>query len=261
MIGNYRLLRLLDEYVGCARYLAEDVSTHTLVQISLLAPPGRGRLNGALHLLNWLAGIEHPQIQGLFDIGEVSGCLYYTSEYLPAGSLRERHHPGAILPLELVRHYVQQIAQPLHYLHSLGAVYASLRPENILVHAGNDLILSDFGLREYLFRLHFGDVIHPLFLRYTAPELLRGWRLPASDQYMLALLLYEWLSGAHPFDDTLQALSEAHLKKQPPSLLEHMPLLPEAVDEVLQIALAKDPMRRFASIRAFATAFEQACKA
>jgi serine/threonine protein kinase len=93
-----------------------------------------------------------------------------------------------------------------------------------------------------------------------APEQIQGQPRPASDQYALAVMTYELLCGEQPFRGSLFEVYSQHLFTAPPPLREKVPTLPGDVEHVVMIALNKDPHQRFASVLAFAIAFEQASK-
>src|ERR1051326_7401984 len=95
---------------------------------------------------------------------------------------------------------------------------------------------------------------------YLAPEQIEGRAGVASDQYALAVVVYEWLSGTRPFHGSLKELCTQHLRASPPSLREKLLQLSPGVEQVIMRALAKDPRQRFGSIRAFASALEQASR-
>ena len=96
-------------------------------------------------------------------------------------------------------------------------------------------------------------------LPYSAPEQLLGKPRQASDQYSLGIIVYEWLCGVRPFQGSALEIMTQHLRALPPPLRANNPTLAPAVEEVVLRALAKDPGQRFATVRAFATALEQAC--
>ena len=91
-----------------------------------------------------------------------------------------------------------------------------------------------------------------------APEQVEGKPRPVSDQYALAILVYEWLCGERPFDGSLTEIATQQLLTSPPSLREKAPDIPPTVEQVILRALAKDPKQRYSTIGAFALALEQA---
>src|SRR5438876_1355109 len=93
---------------------------------------------------------------------------------------------------------------------------------------------------------------------YMAPEQLMGKPRPASDQYALAVVTYEWLCGDPPFTGSVQQIASQHLSAHPPQLSTKMPAISPAVEQVVSKALDKDPQQRFAHVGDFAMALEEA---
>jgi tetratricopeptide (TPR) repeat protein len=91
-----------------------------------------------------------------------------------------------------------------------------------------------------------------------APEQIEGHPRAASDQYALGVVVYEWLCGERPFEGSVSELIAQQLSMPPPPIRERMPAIPAEVEQVVLRALAKDPKARFASVKDFATALEQA---
>src|SRR5258708_36440647 len=132
----------------------------------------------------------------------------------------------------------------------------------MLVGRDNELLLSDFGLaiiapssRQEQAEDRSGT------MAYMSPEQLQGKPRPASDQYALGVVVYEWLCGNRPFHGTATELYSQHLFAPPPSLREQVPTIPPAVEHVGFKALAQDPQGRFCSIIALSPAPEEAGKA
>src|SRR5260370_10863362 len=126
----------------------------------------------------------------------------------------------------------------------------------------NELLLSDFGLaiiapssRQEQAEDRAGT------MAYMSPEQRQGKPRPASDQYDLGVVVYEWLCGNRPFHGPVTELYSQHLFAPPPSLREQVPTIPPAVEQVVLKTLAKEPQERFASMLALATALEEASKA
>ena len=123
-----------------------------------------------------------------------------------------------------------------------------------------EVLLSDFGL------VAVAHATASLALEgqtggtplYMAPEQLQGKPRPASDQYSLGVVVYEWLCGAPPFHGSPFEIAMQHLSLPPPPLRERLPDLSPAIEEVVLRALAKEPGQRFSSVRDFAAALQRA---
>lgn len=92
---------------------------------------------------------------------------------------------------------------------------------------------------------------------YMAPEQIQGKPRPVSDEYALGIVIYEWLTGSYPFHGTFTEIASQHVFATMPPLREKLPTLPEDVEQVISMALAKDPQQRFVNVLAFADALEQ----
>lgn len=162
-------------------------------------------------------------------------------------------------PLEVVVSHIKQVGSALQFAHDHRLIHRDIKPANMLVGKQGEILLSDFGI---------ASVAHSTSSRSTqasigtapfmAPEQIQGKPQPASDQYALAVTIYLWLSGAFPFHGSLSEVIAQHLAVEPPLLRSKAPHVSIAVEEVVMTALAKDPKRRFDSVREFAMAFTQA---
>ncbi len=201
--------------------------------------------------------LRHPHIIGVIDceIDEESGDPYIVMDYAPNGTLAEfaakDRSPGTVV------RYVLQIAEGLQYAHDNGQIHQDVKPGNILLGPDREALLSDFGLAataQATLRDNRNPTFYPL---YAAPERIKGGQaLPASDQYSLAVLVYEWLTGSLPF---IGADIEAqHVHRPPPPFCDKVPNITPELERVVLRALAKDPSNRFDNVRAFADALEEA---
>jgi serine/threonine protein kinase len=206
-----------------------------------------------------ISKLKHPHIIPLYDFGiDDDGYPYLVMAYAPGGTLRDRHPEGTRLSPGQALDYAQQIGQALAYAHTQQVVHRDVKPENILIGAQGELLLSDFSIsvpahstQSIILQEIVGTVA------YAAPEVFDGEPYPASDQYALGILIYELLSGAPPFDGTPQQIAQQHLTKPPLSLLRQGVPLPSQADAVILRALAKDRHQRFESVQAFVEALDQ----
>jgi serine/threonine protein kinase len=132
----------------------------------------------------------------------------------------------------------------------------------MLIGRRNEVVLSDFGIAAIAHSTSSLTAQASIGTApYMAPEQVQAQARPASDQYTLGVVVYEWLSGERPFDGSFTEIFAKHLMTPPPPLRQKVPTLSADVEQVVLTALAKDHQQRFRSIQAFATALEDACRA
>jgi serine/threonine protein kinase len=255
--GEYRLTCFLGRGSFGDVYLGEHLQDRTLAAVKVLqARLTNEDLKEFINEASATFRLKHPHIVQLLDFGVGAGdALFLVMAYAPNGTLRKRYPKGTRLPLDTVVSYVNQIAEALQYAHDRKLIHRDVKPENILLGLNNELLLSDFGLaivthssRSLGTQNNAGTIV------YMAPEQIRGRPCPASDQYALGIIAYEWLCGARPFNGTAIEIAMQHLLEPPPSLCEKVPSIASGVEQVVMTALAKDPQQRFASMQAFAQA-------
>lgn len=269
-IDHYRLLKVLKEGEFVGVYLAEDRNSQMQVAIKVLDKQANLIKDDAdevfLHAGRIMSRLDHPNIVHLYSLGdqgygsgEQDGFLYLITSYSVNGSVRQRHPRGSRVPLESILAYIKQGANALDYAHAQHILHGRLKPENILLGANNTLLLSDFGFADSLSFLPISHGKFPLSsVLYLAPEQIQGKPHMASDQYALAVMVYEWLSGKPPFTGSIQDILIPHIETAPLPLRSMLPHLASLLEEVIMIALTKDPTQRFATVAGFANAFEQA---
>jgi tetratricopeptide (TPR) repeat protein len=261
-LGNYRLTQLLGQGGFAEVYLGEHVYLNTSAALKVLDTElSEQDADSFVQEAQTLAHLSHPHIVRVLDFAVEDGTPFLVIEYAPNGTLRNLHPKGTRLPLETIVLYVQQIAAALQYAHDQRLIHRDVKPENLLLNERFDILLSDFGLG--MFARHtlsqsIQQIAGTAF--YIAPEQIQGKPRPASDQYALGIVVYEWLTGDCPFGGPLTQIVTQHLAAPPPSLRERVPTLPQAVEEVVMRALAKEPKQRFARVQDFATALRYAAQ-
>ncbi len=263
--GNYRLIRLLDTGGFAQVYLAEHVTLQTRCAVKILhmdlfeeQQQQQFLTEARLH-----ARLNHPQIIRVLDFGLENQQPFLVMTYAPRGNIRQLHPEGTRVPLELVVTYVQQTAAALQYAHEQRIIHRDVKPENLLLSDAGTLLLSDFGIALVARSSRSQskeDIVGTT--TYMAPEQIKGHPVPASDQYALAVLTYEWLCGKPPFEGQTEIeIARQHLLATPPALLERVPDLPSAVAMVVERGLAREHRQRFASVQEFAEALTLASTA
>ncbi|HLV99193.1 MAG TPA: protein kinase [Ktedonobacterales bacterium] len=261
-LGNYHLLRLLGKggyaevYLGQHRYL----KTESAIKIFPLFLTEEDR-HAFLSEAQVMARLIHPHIVRILDSSIEHGIPFLVMDYAPNGTLRDVHPAGEQLSPATVLGYVKDVANALHYAHQEHLIHRDIKPGNLLLGRHVEVLLSDFGLAVGTQRSHTqprSEVAGTV--AYMAPEQIEGRPCPPSDQYSLGVVVFEWLTGAWPFQGTVRDIVAQHLMHEPPSLRDKAPHISPAVEQVVLRALAKKPEERFESVLEFANALEQAIK-
>ncbi len=260
-IGNYQLTRLLGRGSFGDVYLGQQVHDNTPAAVKVLQTRLTPEdLKGFINEASTTFRLQHPNIVQLLDFGiDANNIPFLVMTYAPNGTLRQRYPRGTRLPLDIIVPYVNQIAAALQYAHDKRLIHRDVKPENMLLGPNNEVLLSDFGLA-HLSHSTFSqsEVKMAGTIPYMAPEQIQSHPRPASDQYALGIVVYEWLCGDRPFEGTLTDVAVKHIMIPPPPLHEKIPTISPEVEQVVMKALAKDPRQRFDRVQEFATALEQA---
>ncbi len=261
-LGNYRLIRLLGEGGFAQVYLGEHVHLGTQAAVKVLHTQLTNQDIEAFRTeARTIAHLIHPHIVRVLDFGVEDNTPFLVMDYASNGTLRNLHPKGTSLPLATIVNYVKQVADALQYAHDEKLIHRDIKPENMLVGAGHEVLLSDFGIALVAQSSRHQSTQEILgTVTYMSPEQIQGKPRPASDQYSLGIVVYEWLCGDRPFHGSFTELCAQHTFASPPLLREKVPTISSDVEYVVMTALAKDPKQRFASVRAFATALEQASR-
>jgi serine/threonine protein kinase len=249
--GPYRLQRQLGNGGSAQVYLATHIQSGRHVAIKIVRRPGSdAAIKQLYNEARILPRLHHPHIVRVLDFDSTEMFSFLVMEYALRGTLRQQYTIGTQLPFSTVARYVQQVAAALQYTHSFGYIHRDVKPDNLLLTLDGLVQLSDFGIAT---TAYYADRIHDKFgtAPYTAPEQADGNPCAASDQYSLASVAYEWLSGHPPFAGTTPEIIWQHHMAKPPSLASRGRIVPQAVEQVIQQALAKNPLQRFENVMQF----------
>ncbi len=271
--GNYRLIQRIGSGSFAEVYLGEHIYLRSPAAIKLLHaaldPAAAANFRREARILRKL---RHPNIISLLDFGvDEQGLPYLIMDYAPGGSLRSRYPKGMRVPLDAILKAVNEAASALDYAHNQGFVHRDIKPANMLIGESGEILVSDFGIAsiapgrdphasdDSLWRRSFPGVAGTP--AYMAPEQLEGRAEPASDQYALATIVYQWLCGALPFDGkSWMEIAARRASSDPPPLRDFNPAISTELEDVVLTGLARNPRHRYASVRAFAAALIEAAQ-
>jgi WD40 repeat protein len=203
-----------------------------------------------------IARLRHSHIVSVLDFDVQNDIPFLVMDYAPNGSLRQRHPRGSVLPLSLITSYLSQVAEALDYAHAQHFIHRDIKPENMLLSWHDEILLSDFGIAVVLMTSRTDIAVDIVgTAAYMSPEQFNGKALPASDQYALGVVVYEWLSGGCPFQGSPKEIASQHFNTPPPALATYNPQITPEIERVVLKALAKDPGQRYATVSDFARAF------
>ena len=262
-LGNYQLLHLIGQGNFTDVYMGEHLHLNTRAAIKVLHTRLTSEESEQLRSeARTMARLAHPHIIRILEFGVEDDIPFLIMEYAPKGTLRQNYPKSTMVPLDIVVSYVKQVADALQYIHTQKLIHRDVKPESMLLGCNNEVLLAEFGMAIIAQSTRSQQTQQTLeaarSVVYIAPEQLLGKPRPASDQYALAVVTYEWLTGGPPFSGSVQQIASQHRSVQPPPLRTKMPLISSAVEQVVLKALAKDPRQRFAHVVDFAMALEEA---
>jgi Tol biopolymer transport system component len=210
-----------------------------------------------------IAGLNHPHICVLYDVGHQDGTDYLVMEYLEGQTLAQRLEKGA-LPLDEALRIAIEIADALDKAHRQGVVHRDLKPSNVMLTKSGAKLL-DFGLAKLRQETQQAPTLSGLptnadvtakgtilgTLQYMAPEQLEGEEADArTDIFTFGVLLYEMITGQKAFTGKSQAsLMAAILEHDPPAMTTVQPPAPAVLDRFVRVCLAKDSKDRWQTAR------------
>jgi len=204
--------------------------------------------------------LHHPNIVGIYEYGEAQNVAYIAMEYIDGTGLREYLNRKARFELPQVIAILTQLLAALEFAHAQGVVHRDIKPANLILAPGGELKVADFGIA----RIDASNMTMTGMVMgtpsYMAPEQCRG--LPSdhrADLFSVGVVLYELLTGARPFEGSVESIAYkiCHEDPRPPSQLSPLKL-PPAMDNLVATALAKRPDDRFQQARAFGFALRLA---
>lgn len=195
--------------------------------------------------------LVHPNIVGVYDVGEENDLHYIVMEYVEGMDLKQYIHEHYPIPYEKTVDIMLQILSAVKVAHQHQIIHRDLKPQNILIDKQGNVKITDFGIAMALSETSITQTNSLLgSVHYLSPEQARGgMATQKSDIYALGIVLYEMIMGKVPFDgESAVSIAIKHLQTTVPSVKEQNPDIPQSIDNIILRSTAKDPFLRYQSI-------------
>jgi len=261
--GRYRIVRRIGSGGMADVYAAED--THLGRQVALKVLHRRFAQDQEFverfrREARSAAGLQHPNVVGVFDRGEHDGTYYIAMEHLPGRTLKDVVSHEAPLPQERVIDLGLQILAAAGFAHRHSVIHRDFKPHNVMVDDGWNAKVTDFGIARAgaSEMTETGSIMGTA--QYLSPEQAQGHAVGGTaDIYSIGVMLYEMLAGRLPFEgDSAVSVALKHLSETPAPISQLRPDVHPALESVVMAALAKDPAHRWQSAEEFAGGLEAA---
>jgi len=258
-IGDYEILGVLGNGGMGKVYKVRNVISDRVDAMKVLLPNLAGQKEFAerfLREVKVLASLNHPNIAALRTAFMDNDRLVMIMEFVEGETLAQRCQAGPV-PIADSLHYVDSVLAALSYAHAHNVIHRDIKPGNIMITPDGTVKLMDFGIAHSENSADLTKTGTALgSVRYMSPEQIQGGAIDArSDIYSLGVTLYELATGQPPFKaDSDVSLLAAHLNQIPRRPIELRPDLPQGLNDIIVMALAKDPAKRFQTADAFRNA-------
>jgi len=259
LAGRYRLLQPLGSGAMGRVFLSHDLRLSRLVAVKVVAHQRTPLQNSEVELEREAklgASLNHVGIAAVLDFGFHENRSYTVFEFVEGDTLRALLRRRGRMPLGETQRIIQELALALDYAHGRGIIHRDLKPENVSLTKRGEFKILDFGIaRDLRQELRSGQ--YSGTPTYSSPEQAACRHTDGrSDQYALALIAFEMISGRKVFDaeDPVQVL-QRHLHEIPPDPRKVVPNLPDSAGEAILRALSKRPQDRFTTCQDFADSF------
>ena len=244
----------LNEHIGGGGmadvYMAEDLLLKRIVAVKILHEQFRSDeefINKFHREAQSAAGLSHPNIVSIYDVGVSGNDHYIVMEYVPGHTLKRRIQTEGKLPVADALNIAYHIADALSAAHAAGIVHCDIKPHNILLSQDGMAKVADFGIARAVTEstvTYSGNVVGSV--HYFSPEQAKGTYItPKSDVYSLGVVMYEMLTGKLPFTgDTPVSIAMKHLQETPMPIRKIDPNIPPLVESIVMQAMNKDPNGR-----------------
>jgi serine/threonine protein kinase len=261
-IGDYEILNELGAGGMGKVYKVRNVISDRIEAMKILLPDLVGRQELAARFLREikvLAALDHPNIAALRTALTLDNQLVMVMEFVEGTTLTQRMQQGPI-PVADAVNYTSQVLDALSYAHQQHVIHRDIKPANMMLTPQDIVKLMDFGIArsgDDSTLTMTGTTLGSI--GYMSPEQVKGEATDArSDIYSVGISLYEMVTGRRPFRESSDySIMAAQVSQPPTPPIEIKPGLPPALNEIILLAIAKDPAARFQSAEAFKNALSR----
>jgi Rad3-related DNA helicase/serine/threonine protein kinase len=253
-IGTYSVTGLLRATSTSDIYTGKQRKKEILIKRLTVPLPAPEDKKAFLTRAKQLKKLQNRTIVNILDANFDGEYGYLVMDTIPGIAMSQRIKAGEQLAADEAKRYLSPLADALHYAHLNNIVHGNLQPGNLFVDERNNVLLTEFSLTpvDALFELDDQREAIP----YMAPEQLEGRTNAATDQYSLAVIIYELLCGRRPYQETgREPLLQKQLQEEPPPVRSFNSGISASVEQVLLQALSRNPEERFPHTQAFAKAY------
>ena len=266
IVSHYRVINVIGAGGMGEVYVAEDTRLGRKVAIKLLrasVTTDTDRLHRFEREARAASALNHPNLCTIHEVGEIEDSRpYIVMEYIEGVTLRQRMGRGQ-LPLLEVLDIAAQVGSALTAAHQAGIVHRDVKPENVTLRPDGIVKVLDFGLAKLTERPPADSAIATQIyaqtetgivmgtVRYMSPEQARGYAVDTrTDIWSLGVLIYEMMAGHVPFDGATNSdVIVSVLEREPASLTDYLPQLPEELDRIVTKALRKNREERYRAVK------------
>jgi eukaryotic-like serine/threonine-protein kinase len=261
-VGDYEIVRELGKGGMGQVYLVRNLISDRIEAMKVLLPDlaQQGDLaNRFMREIKLLASLDHPNIAQLRTAFTAENQLVMIMEYVEGDTLAHRLEFGAFSTADTLN-YITQVLNALSYAHGKGIIHRDIKPSNMMLTPQGMIKLMDFGIARSTSDLGMtvtGTTMGSL--DYMSPEQVKSEPTDArSDLYSVGVSIYEMVTGHRMFGATSSySVMEAHVKEIPRAPIEVQPSIPKQLNDIIMMAVAKDPGQRFQTAEAFRNALSQ----
>ncbi len=269
-LGKYEVRKEIDRgsmgivYLGHDPYVNRTVALKVALGDALSDPESGAQYRKMFFNEAHTAGmLTHPNIISIYDAGVDDDTCYIVMELIEGGDTLKSHtKPKTLLPIEKVVEVIFKCANALDYAHRQGVVHRDIKPSNILITEDKDVKIGDFSIA-HITKLD-STVTAPQGVmgspRYMSPEQLKEEKITTrSDLFSLGVVMYELLTGKHPFaTDSFTRLVNIILNEDPPPMSDYRADVPEVLEHIVRKAMEKNIDERYQMGLEFATDLSRA---